>query len=243
MGPVNAEIPSQAAEEIRPLHWAFLGSMPYGRALELQERLSTALKRGEGAEHLLLLEHPHVFTLGRNASSADVTAAPGWLESRGIELFQTDRGGQVTYHGPGQLVGYPILNLSPDRRDIRRYVRDLLEVLIATLAEFGVTAEKGEGPEHIGLWVDGAKIASVGVHLSRWVTTHGFALNVATDLDLFAGIVACGLRDVRMTSVEKLTGQRPALGELAAVYARRFADHFGRRLAPAARAVSFESEH
>ncbi len=212
------------------MHWAFLGSVPYARANELQDRLSAAVKRGEAAEHLLLLEHPHVFTLGRNASSEDVTASPQWLRGRGVEVFHTDRGGHVTYHGPGQLVGYPILNLSPDRRDIRRYVGDVLEVLIATLAEFGVVAEKGEGPDHIGLWVEGEKIASIGVHLSRWVTTHGFALNVATDLDLFGGIVACGLQDARMTSIERLTGQKPALAEVAAVYAGRFADHFGRRL-------------
>ncbi len=220
------------------MHWAFLGSVAYGRASALQEQLSGAVKRGEGAEHLLLLEHPHVFTLGRNASREDVTASRQWMRGHGVELFQTDRGGQVTYHGPGQLVGYPILNLSPDRRDIRRYVSDVLEVLITTLAEFGVVAEKGEGPDHIGLWVAGEKIASIGVHLSRWVTTHGFALNVATDLDLFGGIVACGLREVRMTSIEKLTGQRPELGEIATVYARRFAAHFGRRLTPATLEVS-----
>jgi lipoyl(octanoyl) transferase len=222
----------------RPLHWDFLGRVPYQEAVELQLDAREAVKRRTGPEHLLLLEHPPVYTLGRNASAADILAGPEWLAARGIEIAECDRGGQVTYHGPGQLVGYPILNLSPDRRDVRRYVRDLQEVLIRTLAEYGVRAEPRDGQAFVGVWVGEDKIASIGVHLSRWVTTHGFALNVATDLSDFAGIVPCGLRGIGLTSIERLTGRAPSLPEIAAVCARCFGEIFDRELvtaAPAAR--------
>jgi len=211
----------------RRTRWSFLGRVPYGEALELQVAAREAVKRGEGEERLILLEHPHVYTLGRNATRADVLASPEWLAAHGVEVAFCDRGGQVTYHGPGQLVGYPVVSLSPDRRDIRRYVRDLQEVLVRTLADYGVAAEPGEGQANIGVWTAGpepAKIASLGVHLSRWVTTHGFALNVTTDLALFAGIIPCGLSAVRMTSIAERTGRTPALAEVAA----RAAVHFGR---------------
>jgi lipoyl(octanoyl) transferase len=181
-------------------------------------------------EHLLLLEHPHVYTLGRNASAADVLADAGWLAARGVEVVESDRGGQVTYHGPGQLVGYPILDLSPDRRDVRRYVRDLQEVLIRTLAGYGIAATARPGTALVGVWVGEEKIAAIGVHLSRWITTHGFALNVATDLSLFAGIVPCGLRGVGVTSMQRLLGTAPPLAEVAARLAWHFAEVFGRRL-------------
>src|SRR6195952_5725847 len=163
--------------------WSFLGRVPYAQGEALQHAAREAVKRGEeGAERFFLLEHPNVYTLGRNASAADILASPEWLAERGFEVVECDRGGQVTYHGPGQLVGYPILNLSPDRRDIRRYVRDIEEVLIRTLADYGVTGRPGEEAAFIGVWAGDEKIASIGVHLSRWITTHGFALNVATDL-------------------------------------------------------------
>lgn len=205
-----------------PLHWEYLGRVPYDEALARQLAARAGVKAGEGPEQLLLLEHPHIYTLGRNAAAADILAPPEWLAARGVEVVECDRGGQVTYHGPGQLVGYPIVNLSPDRRDIRRYVRDLQEGLIRTLAELGISAHPREGPEHIGVWVEEEKIASIGVHLSRWITTHGFALNVTTDLSYFAGIIPCGLRQVRMTTVERLLGAAPPLVALAA----RFAHHF-----------------
>lgn len=216
--------------ESRPLRWGFLGRVPYSEAVALQLRLRDALKRGEGDEHLLLLEHPHVYTLGRNASEADVVASREWLGRRGVEVAQCDRGGQVTYHGPGQLVGYPILNLSPDRRDVRRYMRDLAAVLVRTLADYGVEARAGEGQALIGVWAGEAKVASLGVHLSRWLTTHGFALNVTTDLSYFDGIVPCGLAGVRMASIESLTGRRPAVEEVGECCARHFAEVFQRRL-------------
>jgi len=207
----------------RRARWSFLGSVPYAEGVRLQEEVREALRAGDGPELLLLLSHPHVYTLGRNADGSDVVAPREWLAKEGVEVHESDRGGQVTYHGPGQLVGYPVIDLNPDRRDVRRYVRDLQEVLIRTLADFGVDAEPGKGPEHIGVWTGGAKIASLGVHLKRWVTTHGFALNVTTDLSYFRGIVACGLPSVRMTSIERETGRERDLDEVA----ERIVHHFG----------------
>ncbi len=212
----------------RPLRWSFLGRVPYREAVALQHAVRDAIKRGEGDDHLLLLEHPPVYTLGRNASAADILAGPEWLAARGIAVEECDRGGQVTYHGPGQLVGYPVVNLSPDRRDVRRYVHDLQEVLIRTLADYGVAAERRDGQAFIGVWAGEDKIASIGVHLSRWITTHGFALNVTTDLADFAGIIPCGLRGIGMTSIERLTGASPDLAEVAAVCAGHFARVFAR---------------
>jgi lipoyl(octanoyl) transferase len=223
-----------AATPRRPLHWDYLGRVPYAEAVEMQHAARAALKAGEGPERFLLLEHPHVYTLGRNASAEDVLAGPEQLAARGVEVAECDRGGQVTYHGPGQLVGYPVVNLSPDRRDIRRYVRDLQEVLIRALAEYDVAARPGEEAAFIGVWAGEAKIASIGVHLSRWITTHGFALNVSTDLSYFTGIIPCGLRQVSMTSIERLMGRAPALPEIAAVCARHFGQIFGRELVSAA---------
>lgn len=214
----------------RPLHWSWLGRIPYGEAVELQHSVRQALRQGEGPERFLLLEHPHVYTLGRNAAGTDILAGADWLRARGVEVAECDRGGQATYHGPGQLVGYPIVNLSPDRRDIRRYVRDVQEVLVRTLAEYGIEARPGEEQAFIGVWAGRSKIASIGIHLSRWITTHGFALNVSTDLSYFSGIIPCGLHQVEMTSIERLTGQAPALPEVAALCARHFGEIFGREL-------------
>lgn len=221
----------------RPLHWSFLGRLPYGEAVELQHAVRAEVRAGSGPEHLLLLEHPHVYTLGRNASEADVVAPREWLEVRGVEVAETNRGGQVTYHGPGQLVGYPIVNLSPDRRDVRRYVRDLQEVLIRSLAEVGVAAHGREGQEFVGVWVGERKIASIGVHLSHWITTHGFAVNVSTDLAMFAGIIPCGLKAVRMTSVAEIAGEAPPVALFACTVARHFAEIFDRTPVEAAPAV------
>ncbi len=210
--------------------WSFLGRVSYAEGEALQRAAREAIKGGEGGERFYLLEHPNVYTLGRNATAADVLASPDWLAAHGFEVVECDRGGQVTYHGPGQLVGYPVVNLSPDRRDIRRYVGDLEEVLIRTLAEYGVAAARREGQEYVGIWVGEAKIASLGVHLSRWITTHGFALNVTTDLGLFAGIIPCGLSQVRMTSIAAETGRTPALAEVAARAAVHFGEVFGREM-------------
>jgi lipoyl(octanoyl) transferase len=184
--------------------------------------------RGVGPERLLLLEHEHVYTVGRNGSVGEV------LDATGVEVVECDRGGRVTYHGPGQLVGYPVMNLSPDRRDVRRYVRDLQETLVETLAGYGIAGEARDGQDFVGVWVGGAKLASIGVHLSRWVTTHGFALNVTTDVKMFGGIVPCGLEGVEITSIERLTGRRPGLREVAERYTEVFAERFGREAVAAA---------
>jgi len=214
----------------RRVEWSFLGRMPYADAVRLQERVRDELRRGAGPERLLLLEHPPVYTLGRNADAGDVTADAAWIAGRGIEVHASDRGGQATYHGPGQLVGYPILDLSPDRRDVARYLRDLEEVLIRTLSQFGVTAGRVSGLT--GVWVGPEKIASLGVHLSRWVTTHGFALNVNTDLSRFGLIVPCGLRGAAVTSMQRLLGRPLPLEEVAAAIVPVFGEVFGRDMAP-----------
>ncbi len=220
--------PQRAPFSSRRLAWAFLGRVPYAATFELQERLRQDVRYGRGEEHLLLLEHDPVFTLGKSASDADVTASRAWLGAHGVEVHRSNRGGQVTYHGPGQLVGYPIVDLNPDRRDVRRYVCDLQEALIRTLADFGVDARRRDGQDFIGVWAGDEKIASIGVHLARWITIHGFALNVATDLSHFEGIVACGLPQVRMTSIERLTGERPALADVATRVAGHLAAIFER---------------
>ncbi len=204
-----------------------LGRVEYAEAARLQEEMRQALANGDGPEHLLLLEHPHVFTLGRNADRGSLVATPEWLESRGVTVVECDRGGQITYHGPGQLVGYPILDLNPDRRDIRRYVLDLQEVLVRTLADYGVEAEPGLPDRPAGVWIGPSKIASIGVHLRRWLTSHGFALNVATDLAYFDGIVPCGLSGVRMTSMES-QGATADLADVTESCANRFCEVFGR---------------
>ena len=181
---------------------------------------------------LLLLEHPPVYTLGRSADPEEVLLPAAELEQRGISVAECDRGGLATYHGPGQLVGYPILDLNPDRRDVRRYVRDLQAVLVATLARFGIEARGLMEQPEIGVWVGERKIASIGVHLSRWVTTHGFALNVSTDIAMFGGIVACGMPMVEMTSIAALTGEAPALEDVATACAEEFGRVFERVLVP-----------
>lgn len=226
----TGEVAAPRAEA--PIRAAWLGRVGYERGIELQERARQGiLDREPGAmDTLLLLEHPPTYTMGRNCDRGDVLAAPEWLEQRGITVAECDRGGRATYHGPGQLVGYPVIDLRPDRRNVRAYVRDLQEVLVRTLAAFGVTAAGGEERERIGVWVGRRKIASIGIHLRRWVTTHGFALNVCTDLDDFAGILSCGFDAGVMTSIEELTGRRPGLEDVAGCCAENFAQVFERRL-------------
>jgi len=197
-----------------------LGRVEYGAALQLQRELAAARKAGETPDHLLLLEHPHVITLGRNAHLENVLAGEEILRRAGISCFPTDRGGDVTYHGPGQLVGYPILDLREWKRDVGAYVRAVEQVIIDTLEEFGIAA--GRIPKLTGVWVDGKKIAAIGVHLSRWITSHGFALNVHTDLSYFQYIVPCGLTKP-VTSMAQL-GVRATLDEVSQV----LAVHFGR---------------
>ena len=229
----HSEAPSRALPRAaaRGCQARWLGRIGYREALVLQERSSRALKDAQLAgtsadEALLLLEHPPVITLGRNAAEADVLAGSERLAALGVTVEKTNRGGQVTYHGPGQLVGYPILDLNPDRRDVGRYLRDLEEALIRMLATYGIAAGRSAGAT--GVWVGDAKIAAIGVHLSRWVTTHGFALNVTTDLDAFSLIVPCGLRTRGVTSMQRLLGRAVDLEEVARRFVPEFAAIFSR---------------
>lgn len=179
-----------------------LGLVPYGEALERQRALADDRIAGRlPHDTLLLLEHPHVVTLGRGAKQTSLPIDPEALRRRGIDVFEIERGGDVTYHGPGQLVGYPIFDLTQHRRDLHWFLRRLEETLIAALDTLGVAGERREG--YTGVWTAGRKIASIGIHVRQWVTWHGFALNVTTDLSAFDLIVPCGIPDVVMTSVEK----------------------------------------
>ena len=203
-----------------------LGTVPYGQGLEIQHQLVEQRKAGEIRDQLLLLQHPPVITLGvktRNNRS-HVLASEDSLASRGVEIFESGRGGDVTFHGPGQIVGYPILDLRPDRCDVHRYVRDLEEVLIRTLASFEVEAERAAGLT--GVLVGRDKVAAIGVRIARWVTSHGFALNVSTDLSHFDFIVPCGIGDRGVTSVERLLGRTVELGIVEDAVVSAFAEVF-----------------
>jgi lipoyl(octanoyl) transferase len=223
---------------MRELEIHRFGTVPYAEALELQKSLVERRRAGEVPDQLLLLEHPHVITLGTAAHSDHILLDEAERRLLGIELFETGRGGDVTYHGPGQLVGYPILDLKPDRCDLHRYVRDLEEVLIRVLADFGVEGGRKEGLS--GVWVGEEKIAAIGVRVSSgWITSHGFALNVHTNLDFFGSIVPCGIREYGVTSLAAHVERPVALEEVAERVAERFGEHFGRDLsrpAPSQRA-------
>ena len=197
-----------------------LGRIGYGPALELQQELIAARKAGTVPDHLLLLEHPHVITLGRNGHQENLLASAEIMERAGISFFPTDRGGDVTYHGPGQLVAYPIMDLREWKRDVGAFVRGVEQTMIDTLADYGI--EAGRIPKLTGVWVGGRKIGAIGVHISRWVTSHGLALNVSTDLSYFQYIVPCGLTKP-VTSMAQL-GVRATLEEVS----RSLAAHFGR---------------
>ncbi|MGE5275480.1 MAG: lipoyl(octanoyl) transferase LipB [Acidobacteriota bacterium] len=217
---------------VRPATRArWLGRIGYEEAWALQREAADAVKAG-GPETLFLLEHEPVFTLGRNASRADVLFSPERCRELGISVVETDRGGKVTYHGPGQLVGYPVLDLHPDRRDVKRYVTDLEEALIRTLAGFGIRASRSPRKERVSsLWVGNDKIAAIGIHISRWVTTHGFAVNVTDEpLACFPGIVPCGITDGGVTSMERVLGRAPRLAEVSEEFAVRFGEVFGREI-------------
>jgi lipoyl(octanoyl) transferase len=205
---------------MRNCHVRELGRIDYARALDIQRELVAGRKQGAVPDHLLLLEHPHVITLGRNGHMENLLAGDDVLDRAGISFYLTDRGGDVTYHGPGQLVGYPILDLREWQRDVGAYVRAVEQVIIDTLADYGIAA--GRIPKLTGVWAGDRKIAAIGVHISRWVTSHGFALNVHTDLDYFRYIVPCGLTRP-VTSMAQL-GVRATLEEVS----RTLAVHFGR---------------
>lgn len=213
---------------MRELEVRYLGQVPYGSALELQRELVRSRRKGEIPDQLLLLEHPHVITLGTAATSDHVLIGEEERRLLGIELFEIGRGGDVTYHGPGQLVGYPILDLKPDRCDLHRYVRDLEEVLIRLISGYGIEASRKPGMT--GVWVGDEKVAAIGVRVSSgWITSHGFALNVNTDLSYFDAIVPCGIRTHGVTSLARHCSEPVTTAEVAGRVVASFEEVFGRK--------------
>ena len=211
---------------------ADLGLISWADAYALQRRIVSARKAGAIGDVLLFCEHPHVITLGRNANRANLLASEHVLQQKGVELHATNRGGDITYHGPGQIVGYPILNLNHIKRDVGWYVRTLEEAMIRAAADFGVTAFRIPGKT--GIWVQAGateeKLAAIGVHISRWVTSHGFAFNVSTDLRYFDLIVPCGIADRKATSLEKLLERGISQNEVKARLTQHCADLFDHAL-------------
>lgn len=203
-----------------------LGTVPYTEALAMQRALVEDRRAGRVPDLLLLLQHPPVITLGvrGDGGRSHILASPEKLAELGIEVHETGRGGDVTYHGPGQIVGYPILDLKPDRCDVHRYVRDVEEVMIRTCADFGV--EAGRIPGLTGTWVGAEKIGAIGIRISRWITSHGFAFNVTTNLDHFGLIVPCGIGDRGVTSLATASGRNVQIGEVEEMLIRRFTDVF-----------------
>lgn len=212
-----------------PLQVRRLGTVSYADGLALQQRLVEERRADRIPDQLLLLEHPPVITLGAKVRNdrSHVLASEETLEDAGVALFEAGRGGDVTYHGPGQLVGYPILDLRPDRCDVHRYVRDLEQVMIATAGAFGVQAGRVAGLT--GAWVGQDKLAAIGVRISRWITSHGFAFNVATDLSHFSLIVPCGIADRGVTSLGRVLGRPPAMHTVEDAVTAAFAAIFARK--------------
>ena len=223
---------------MKPLEVRRLGLVPYADGLELQRALVDDRKAGRIPDTLLLLQHPHVVTIGvKKDGRSHIIATPEQLASRGVDVFETGRGGDVTYHGPGQIVGYPIINLDPDRRDVHKYVRDLEEVMIRVCADYGVIAGRSKG--FSGAWVPSpraarsgppaeAKIGAIGVRISRWITSHGFAFNVTTDVDFFNLIVPCGIVDRGVTSLSKEIGGAVPIAEVEDHFINHFSAVFER---------------
>jgi lipoyl(octanoyl) transferase len=213
---------------IRPdLHASWLGSVEYVAAWELQRSRFEARLAGDAADSLLLLEHPHTYTKGRRTAPGDLLLGEEECRRRGIAVHEVDRGGRITYHGPGQLVGYPIVALG-ERYDVLAYLRSLEDGLLATLAALGVQGERDT--RHTGVWVGSDKVAAIGVKITRGVTMHGFALNLSPELSMFSGIVPCGISDKGVTSVERLTGVSHPVQEIATLCAANMAEVFDRRL-------------
>lgn len=200
-----------------------LGRFDYEDGLKLQKALETRVIEERKDDYLLLLEHPHTFTLGRRAKQDGVLATAELLKNLGVKVFETNRGGKVTYHGLGQIVGYPVISLTPDREDVHKYVRDIEEVLIRTLDDFGIEGKRIEGLT--GVHTTEGKIAAIGVHIKRWVTTHGFALNVNTDLSFYDWIISCEGEPV--TTMERLLGKEIPLTEVEDRIVENFGEVFG----------------
>jgi len=217
---------TQASQARRICEARWLGTVQYDDGLRLQERAVERLRSGDAPEQLLLLEHPHVFTLGRGADKSNILADPQQLESNSVEVHETGRGGDVTYHGPGQLVVYPIVDLrSKLRKDVHSYVRNLEQCAIQTLADFGIATMRR--PPHTGIWINGRKIAAIGVAVRRCITYHGLAINVNTDLSYFQRIIPCGLAWAEVTSMQKELSVEQNPSQVRARFLHHFADIFG----------------
>ena len=219
---------------MRHLQVRQLGIVPYGEALAMQRAFVEERRAGRVPDLLLLLQHPAVITLGvkGDGGRSHIIATPEHLAQTGIEIFEAGRGGDVTYHGPGQIVGYPILDLTPDRCDVHRYVRDIEEVMIRVCADYGLMAGRIAGLT--GTWVGAEKIGAIGIRISRWITSHGFAFNVTTNLEHFGLIVPCGIADHGVTSLARATGREVAIAEAEESFIRHFAAVFEREVVPAA---------
>jgi lipoyl(octanoyl) transferase len=229
--PASRSDEASALSPVRPFEVRRLGLVPYADGLELQRRLVDERKAGRIPDTLLLLQHPHVLTIGvKKDGRQHILASPDRLQTLGVDVFETGRGGDVTYHGPGQLVGYPIFDLNPDRRDVHKYVRDLEEVMIRACADYGIDAGRVAG--FSGAWIGDEKIGAIGVRISRWITSHGFAFNVTTDIDFFNLIVPCGISDKGVTSLAAKLGGAPAMSDVEDRFVAHFAAVFGRELRP-----------
>jgi lipoyl(octanoyl) transferase len=231
---------------VNPCRVIDLGLIGYAEAYTLQKRVEAARKAGVIEDVLLLCEHPHVITLGRSGKRENLLASEHVLRQKGVEFHASDRGGDITYHGPGQIVGYPILNLGEIRRDVVWYVRTLEEAMIRATAQFGINAERVAGKT--GIWVrvgdTEEKLAAIGVHISRWVTSHGFAYNVSTDLRNFELIVPCGIANRKATSLEKLLGRNIEENEVAPRIAKHLGELLGLEMKEASRKELLEKlEH
>ena len=215
--------------DVRTLDVLRLGKVPYGEALELQADLVRRRRAGEADDTLIVLEHPHVITMGSSTDVANILVDEEERGRRGIELHSAGRGGDVTYHGPGQLVAYPILDLKPDRKDLHRYLRDLESVLIRVAAEYGIDAVRDDAGT--GVWTTTGKLAAIGIRVSSgWITSHGIALNVTSDLSYFDTIVPCGISDRGVTSLERELERPPTLAEAGETFVRHFCDVFERQI-------------
>jgi lipoate-protein ligase B len=212
------------------VHVVSLGRTEYRSCWILQQRLFGLRSEGRISDTLLLTEHDHVYTIGRNGDDSHLLADTSELTSRGVEVVHTDRGGDITYHGPGQLVGYPILDLKNYYCDLHRYLRDLEEVVVRTLATYGVRGRRLD--KYTGVWVGNEKICAIGVKSSRWVTMHGFALNVTTDLSFFERIIPCGIFEHGVTSMENVLGHEPSGEEVASRLVEDFGEVFGAEMIP-----------
>ncbi|MGI8773934.1 MAG: lipoyl(octanoyl) transferase LipB [Actinomycetota bacterium] len=218
------QMDSDRSGTARSLTASWLGTVDYAAAWSWQRELFLARLEGERGDTLMLLEHPHTYTLGRRALEEDLVYGEAERAARGISMYEVDRGGRATYHGPGQLVGYPIFALG-ERYDVVAYLRKLEKVLVAAAADLGVEATLD--PDHTGVWVGKNKIGAIGVKITRGITMHGFAFNISTDLSMFGGIVPCGIQGRWVTSVEAETGQRRSVKEVSAIAANHLSESFG----------------